>query len=121
MAWIAITLLATSYWFQIYKIHKHREVRDLSVPYYVFLILGYVILAHQAFVEDSSIFFWKQIATIVPVLIILYQIYVHRQDHWHDDSDPNCLQCNEDLEPGFIVCPWCGTVPTEEQKQQLNR
>ncbi len=109
LSWIAVILLCISYWFQIYKIHVHKEVRDLSMTYHVMLALGFGILAITAYIENSTIFLVKQIATTIPVLVIIGQIIYHKGDHWHDDDDPMCTGCNEELEPDWSVCPYCGT------------
>lgn len=121
LSWSAVILLSTSYWFQIYKIHIHKEVRDLSMIYHVMLALGFGILTLTAWIENSTIFLVKQIATTVPVVVIIGQIIYHRDDHWVDSSDPNCLQCNEDLEPDWVVCPYCAAIPSEEQLQILHK
>ena len=73
-------------WFQICKIHVHKEVRDLSMTYHVFLALGFGILTYTAWVENSLIFLVKQIATTVPVLIIIGQIIYHKDDTWIDED-----------------------------------
>ena len=82
LSWIAVALLAISYWFQVYKIHVHKEVRDLSITYHVMLALGFGILAVTAYVEGSTIFLIKQISTTIPVLVILGQIFYHKGDKW---------------------------------------
>ena len=104
---IGIFLTSVSYWFQIYKIHQHKEVRDLSKMAFSGLLLGYVCLFYGAWTEDSAIFMFKQIATGIPVAIILGQIIYHKGDHWVDASDPDCPQCGEDSEPDFSCCPYC--------------
>lgn len=115
LSWAAVILLSTSYWFQIYKIQIHKEVRDLSMIYHVMLALGFGILTLTAWIENSTIFLVKQIATTIPVVVIIGQIIYHKNDRWVDNSDPNCLQCNEDLEPDWIICPYCRCVPTDDQ------
>jgi hypothetical protein len=110
ISWIAIITLAGSYWFQIYKIHVHKEVRDLSMTYHVLLALGFGILIFTAFVEDSTIFLVKQIATFIPVLIIIGQIKYHDKDHWHSKNDPLCSRCNTENEPDWHYCPTCGQM-----------
>ncbi len=109
LSWIAIIILGSSYWFQIYKIHKHKEVRDLSIIYHVLLALGFGILIITALHENSNIFLIKQIVTFIPVLIIIGQIIIHREDKWHDDSYKNCMTCKKELEPIWKHCPDCGT------------
>lgn len=108
LSWIAIIILAFSYYFQIYKIQKHKEVRDLSLPYHIFLALGFGILTYQAYLEGSTIFIVKQIATTVPVLILIGQILYHRKDSWHDDDDLFCKECGLELEKEWDFCPFCG-------------
>ena len=71
LSWTAVILLSTSYWFQIWKIHVHKEVRDLSMTYHILLALGFGILAYTAWLEGSTIFLVKQIATTIPVCIII--------------------------------------------------
>jgi len=115
LSWVAVGLLSISYWFQIWKIHVHREVRDLSMIYHVMLAMGFGILTYTAWAEGSIIFLIKQIATTIPVLIIIGQIIYHKDDHWHDDVDPTCIGCGEELELDWKNCPYCGTMKTEEQ------
>jgi hypothetical protein len=79
------------------------------------LALGFGILTITAWIEGSTIFLVKQIATTIPVIVIIGQIVYHRDDHWVDDNDPNCLNCNQDLEPDWVICPYCNTEPTMEQ------
>ncbi len=110
LSWVAIIVLASSYWFQIWKIHVHREVRDLSLIYHFLLAVGFGLLIITAFVEDSFIFLVKQIATFIPVIIIIGQILYHQQDHWHDKDDEICRKCGEELEPHWKFCPYCSTL-----------
>lgn len=108
LSWCAVFLLSISYWFQIWKIHIHQEVRDLSMPFHILLATGFGILTYTAFVEDSMIFLVKQIMTTIPVLVIIGQIIYHRDDHWHDDEDPSCTKCGEELELPWKFCAYCG-------------
>lgn len=116
LGYAAIVALGLSHWLQVWKIHKHREVRDIAMGTYILLLCGYVILTFVARDEGSSIFFWRQIATIVPVSVTLCQIWWHRQDHWHDAHDPYCVSCNEELEPDWKFCPYCGN---KEKKRKI--
>lgn len=109
ISWVAVLLLSVSYWFQIWKIHIHKEVRDLSLTYHICLAIGFGILAFTAYVEGSAIFLIKQIATTIPVCVIISQIFYHKQDKWHDDSDANCHVCKQELEHPWVHCPYCGT------------
>ena len=107
ISWIAIAFLASSYWFQIWKIHVHKEVRDLSLIYHILLGSGFGILILTAYEEKSMIFFVKQVATFVPVAIIIGQILKHKGDKWHDEHDGFCLRCHRELEPFWRRCPYC--------------
>ena len=107
LSWVAVFTLALSYWFQIWKIHIHKEVRDLSLIYHLLLAVGFGLLIFTAIIEDSFIFLIKQIGTFIPVIIIIGQIIYHKKDHWHDDSDEFCGKCKEELEPDWLFCPYC--------------
>ncbi|MCH9630906.1 MAG: hypothetical protein S4CHLAM37_09160 [Chlamydiia bacterium] len=107
-SWAAIVILSISYWFQIYKIQVHKEVRDLSLSYNILLAIGFGILAGTAYVEKSLIFLVKQIATTIPVIIIIIQIIYHKRDRWHDENDPSCASCKEEMEPYWKHCAFCG-------------
>ena len=115
LSWMAIAFLCVSYWFQIYKIHKHREVRDLSLIYHVLLAIGFGILIFTAYDEGSLIFLVKQIATFTPVVIIIYQIWYHKRDRWHDEEDPYCKNCKKELEPLWKYCPYCSYWSKKEE------
>lgn len=108
VSWVAIALLSVSYWFQIYKIHVHKEVRDISITYYILLSLGFGILAITAYSEGSVIFFVKQIMTTVPSIIIVLQVLYHRNDIWHDPHLKNCNKCSHEIEGCWKFCPYCG-------------
>lgn len=110
LSWSAIVILSISYWFQIWKIHVHKEVRDLSLTYHYMLALGFGILTYTAWVEDSVIFMVKQVATTIPVMIIIAQIYYHKDDPWHDEDDDFCNKCSAELECHWNACPYCGTM-----------
>ena len=107
LSYFAIFLLAISYYFQIWKIHVHKEVRDLSMSYHVMLALGFGILTYTAHVEGSIIFLVKQVLTTVPVLILIAQILYHRKDHYHDDNFTHCDRCNKEMESDWKRCPYC--------------
>jgi hypothetical protein len=115
ISWSAIILLSISYWFQIWKIHVHKEVRDLSLIYHFLLATGFGILAVTAYMEGSLIFLVKQVATTIPVLVIIAQIYYHRKDHWHDDANSSCSSCEEELEDDWICCPYCKAEKAENE------
>src|SRR5690606_19179613 len=108
-SWIAIVFLSISYWFQIWKIHVHREVRDISLTSNIVLAVGFGILTFTAYEEHSVIFFVKQVATTIPVLIIIFQVIYHRKDRWYDPDMAFCPGCKEVLEKRWKFCPFCGT------------
>lgn len=116
-SWAAIAILSISYWFQIYKIQVHKEVRDLSLSYNILLAIGFGILAGTAYVEKSLIFLVKQIATTIPVLIIIAQILYHKKDRWHDENDPHCTNCKEEMEPYWKHCAFCGTIKSKTESK----
>ncbi len=107
-SWVAVITLSISYWFQIWKIHVHREVRDISLTYNICLAIGFGILCVTAYAQNSTIFLAKQIATTIPVLVIIFQVLYHRKDRWHDPADPDCLGCKKELEIPWTYCPFCG-------------
>jgi uncharacterized protein with PQ loop repeat len=112
LSWAAVAALSVSYWFQIYKIHVHKEVRDHSLPFYWLLFIGFGLLGIQAYYEESVIFLAKQILTTIPTGIIIAQIYFHRRDHWYDESYSACITCKTIIEPDWKYCPDCGTRDT---------
>ena len=119
LSWIAVIILSVSYWFQIYRIHVHKEVRDLSIPYYCLLAIGFLILTYTAHIQGSSIFFVKQIATTIPIIIIIGQIFYHRKDHWHDDEDPICRYCESEGELDWSFCAYCGRSYEADVKKAI--
>ncbi len=112
--WVAVCILSLGYWSQVWKIHIHKEVRDISLLSYVFLSIGFAIMALKAYSENSVIFLVKQVATFIPVIIICFQIIIHKEDHWHDDDDEMCTQCGSELEPHWKHCAYCGHVAQQE-------
>jgi uncharacterized protein with PQ loop repeat len=81
---IAIAILSIGFWAQAYHIHKHQEVRDLSIVQYIGFTVSYSLLAYVAYVTDSKIFLIKQLMSGIPALVILCQIIYHRKDTWRD-------------------------------------
>jgi uncharacterized protein with PQ loop repeat len=107
LPWIAVAVISTGYLAQIWKIHKHKEVRDLSPWAYVAWGIAYLILGYQGLVIEAPVFVLKNIITFILVTIILSQIHIHRNDEWHDDEDKYC-KCSNELEPHWKYCPDCG-------------
>ncbi|SCA64168.1 hypothetical protein SCG7086_CK_00030 [Chlamydiales bacterium SCGC AG-110-P3] len=120
-SWSAIAILSVSYWFQIWRIHVHREVRDLSLIYHVLLAVGFGILAVTALMEGSLKFLVKQIATTIPVAVIIGQILYHRDDRWHDDVQSNCVRCGEEMEDDWVCCPFCSKSIDASEKNNKNK
>lgn len=84
LPWFAIGILSYGYFQQAWRIHVHKEVRDLSIKGYVALAVGFIIMLIVAIKDGSTIFAVKQLATLIPCCIIIYQIIVHRDDKWED-------------------------------------
>lgn len=84
LSWIAVVILSASYWAQVWRIHIHKEVRDLSFNMYLGLAIGFTIMLFKAISEGSVIFAVKQLATLIPCLIIAAQIIQHKDDSWED-------------------------------------
>jgi uncharacterized protein with PQ loop repeat len=82
LAWVAVAALSVSFWLQAWKIHKHKEVRDLSLTSYVLFSLAYAVLAYKAWDDEVWIFLVKQLGTLVPSIVIVYQIITHKDDEW---------------------------------------
>lgn len=112
LSWIAIFVVSVSYWFQVWRIHVHREVRDLSLAFYGLFLVGISLLCVQAYREDSVVFFTKQVLVIIPVIIIIIQIIYHRRDTWHDDKADSCVYCGAEQENEWHCCPHCGCAQT---------
>lgn len=123
-SWLAIVMFGVSYWLQIYKIHLHREVRDLCLSTFALLLGGYIIMFFKAFQEQSNVFMFRQIFTAVPVAIILFQIWRHRKEKWHDEIDPFCDKCGGEVEESWKFCPYCGDEAMTEwaaQRKKLSK
>lgn len=107
-SWVAIIVLSIGYWVQVWRIHVHKEVRDLSLTYYVMMAVGFAILGATAFIEHSVLFLVKQIATTIPSVVIILQILYHRKDRWYDPELQKCEACAQLLENRWRHCPFCG-------------
>jgi uncharacterized protein with PQ loop repeat len=81
-SWLAAIFLSIGYWLQVYRIHKHKEVRDLSIHSYVFFAIAYVLLGIEGWQIESTLFLVKNILVLVPTCIIIWQIYCHKDDKW---------------------------------------
>lgn len=110
--WTAVAILSLGYWAQVWKIHQHKEVRDLSILSYSMLAVGFTVMGIKAYFDGSFIFTVKQLATLIPTLFIIFQVWYHKDDRWHDDLDDFCRHCGSELEPHWSFCADCGT-PTE--------
>jgi len=73
-----------------------------------------VLLSVSYWFQIWKIHVVKQVMTTIPVLIIIGQIIIHKEDHWHDDDDPFCENCKKELEPFWEHCAYCGTKTSEK-------
>lgn len=81
-SWIAAGFLSVGYWLQVYRIHVHKEVRDLSAPSYVLFTFAYLLLGIEGYKINSMVFLVKNILVIIPTITIVFQIYYHQNDTW---------------------------------------
>ena len=86
LSWVAVICLPIGYWKQVYHIHIHKEVRDLSLSSYIFFAVAYILLGVEAYAINSTVFLVKNLLVIVPTGVLIYQIIVHRKDKWVDDD-----------------------------------
>ena len=115
-SWVAIVALSIGYWLQIWKIQVHKEVRDLSLPYHILLAFGFATLGVTAYLEGSVIFLVKQIATTIPVVIIIGQIFYHKGDKWHEVGRSEACRCGREIDASWSFCPNCGKKLNEHPR-----
>mgnify|MGYP001277610073 FL=1 len=113
LPWIAVAVICFGYLAQAIKIQVHKEVRDLSAWSFAAWGISYLILAYQGYLIDAPVFIYKNAITFGLVIIILTQIYLHRDDEWHDDEDKTC-ECGNELEPHWRYCADCGKACKKE-------
>jgi len=82
--YLAAVALSVGYWLQVWRIHVHKEVRDLSANSYVLFAVAYMLLGIEAVQIDSLLFIIKNGLVLVPTLVIIYQINYHKNDKWTD-------------------------------------
>jgi len=111
--YFAIAVLTISHIFQIWSIQKHKEVRDISISYNILQVIGFSFLTYQAYIDGSNLYIITQVASIIPVMIIIGQLIYHRKDKWHDDSDRMC-SCEHEIEVDWIRCPYCECICVED-------
>ncbi|MBT3981498.1 MAG: zinc-ribbon domain-containing protein [Bacteriovoracaceae bacterium] len=112
-SWIALLVLSIGYWVQAIKIHHHKEVRDLSFLSYLMLTISFIVVATHAAKKSSTTQVLTQVASAIPCLIIMAQIWYHKEDRWHDDENGPCQKCGNILEPSWSFCTNCGEkLPT---------
>jgi predicted membrane channel-forming protein YqfA (hemolysin III family) len=116
--WVAIFILSIGYLAQIIRIQVHREVRDLSTIGFISLGIGYIILGYEAFLIGSGVFLFKNVLTLLLVLIILGQIWYHRDEEWHDETDVLCQNCTNEMEDNWKYCPDYGTSLNQKTDDQ---
>lgn len=84
LSWAAVVILPLGYWKQVWHIHKHKEVRDLSLSSYIFFATAYLFLGIESYYINSLLFLIKNLLVMIPTLVLIYQIIVHRDDKWDD-------------------------------------
>lgn len=84
LSWVASIMLIAAFIPQIWRIHIHKEVRDLSSLSFWGLMLGSGGLAVEAFLVGSGPLLFKQLATALCAGVILWQIKVHSKDRWEE-------------------------------------
>ena len=84
LPWIAVVCLPLGYWKQVWHIHVHKEVRDLSLSSYILFAVAYLLLGIEGYVIDSTLFLIKNILVGIPTLVIIGQIIYHKSDEWED-------------------------------------
>ena len=82
LAWGATILLVSSFIPQIWRIHVHKEVRDLSPVGFSMLFLGTLIHFLYAVKIGDMVFASKHFATLFFVAVILFQMWLHWGDRW---------------------------------------
>lgn len=87
LSWVAVIGLPVGYWKQVYHIHVHKEVRDLNLISHILFVISFSILATQAFIIESYLFFFKNLLVLVPVSVLTGQIIYHKNDKWEDGKD----------------------------------
>jgi uncharacterized protein with PQ loop repeat len=107
-SWTAIFIVSIAYWLQVIKIHKHKEVRDLSLYSYSVLTLGYFMLLIESVCHFNLIIFAKSLAVFVPCLLIVFLIQHNKHCEWVDEDNFKCINCGKVLQPYHLFCSSCG-------------
>lgn len=76
---LAILAVTLGIWWQVFHIFKTKRTEGLSFWAYSLLGVGLGILTYQAIVEESLVFFVRQVSTLIPVGIVLLQILIYRR------------------------------------------
>ena len=112
-SWTAVFILAVAYWLQVIKIHKHKEVRDLSLISYSILSVGYFILLVESSYHFDADALAKAIAVLIPCLVILVLINHNKHCEWVDKEAMKCFHCGKLLQPYHMFCSACGKNTTK--------
>lgn len=86
LSWAAVILLPLGYWKQVWHIYKHKEVRDLNLFSYILFAMAYLFLGIEAYSINSQLFLIKNIMVLVPTIVLIYQIIIHKDDDWVDNE-----------------------------------
>lgn len=107
-SWSAVFILAVAYWLQVVKIHKHKEVRDLSLISYSILSVGYFFLLLESIYHFEPLSFAKSMSVLLPCLLILLLINHNKHCEWVDDDSFKCRHCGKSVQPFNMFCSSCG-------------
>ena len=84
IAWVASIIAILGFVPQIWRIHVHKEVRDLSKLSFWMLAVSSAVLFVEAIYLGSGVYIFKQLGALVFALIILWQIRTHEKDEWEE-------------------------------------
>ena len=113
-SWTAVLILAIAYWLQVIKIHRHKEVRDLSLISYSILSVGYALLLVESIYHYEPDALAKCIVVLVPCIIIVALINHNKHCIWVDEEKFKCFHCGKVLQPYHLFCSSCGIKITNK-------
>jgi len=114
-AWTAVAVISVSYWLQLFKIHRHKEVRDLSLISYSVLFIGYSFLFIEGLISFSILGIAKSVAVLIPCALTIFMIQHNKHCEWVDEDGFKCQHCGKSLQPHHLYCSSCGTSVVKSQ------